>query len=80
MAMLLGPANGSIMGGLKNIAGQTTVPFFSVFIFWGRNWCSYFDTNTNYCTYDKPRGASPLEQFLLVGPLFLCVEKVRGRK
>ncbi len=29
---------------------------------------------------DKPRGASPLEQFLLVGPLFLCVEKVRGRK
>jgi hypothetical protein len=32
MAMLLGPANGSIMGGLKNIAGQMTVPFFS-----GRN-------------------------------------------
>ncbi len=29
---------------------------------------------------DKPRGASPLGQFLLVGPLFLCVEKVRGRK
>ncbi len=28
----------------------------------------------------KPRGALPLEQFLLVGPLFLCVEKVRGRK
>jgi hypothetical protein len=28
----------------------------------------------------KPRGASPLGQFLLVGPLFLCVEKVRGRK
>ena len=31
------------------------------------------------CIY-KPRGASPLGQFLLVGPLFLCVEKVRGRK
>jgi hypothetical protein len=29
---------------------------------------------------NKPRGASPLGQFLLVGPLFLCVEKVRGRK
>ncbi len=29
---------------------------------------------------DKPRGASPLGQFLLVGPLFVCVEKVRGRK
>ncbi len=28
----------------------------------------------------KPRGALPLDQFLLVGPLFLCVEKVRGRK
>jgi hypothetical protein len=35
MAMLLGPVNGSIMGGLKNIAGQTTVPFFPVLIFSG---------------------------------------------
>ena len=32
------------------------------------------------CITYKPRGASPLGQFLLVGPLFLCVEKVRGRK
>ncbi len=34
----------------------------------------------NNVTRYKPRGASPLGQFLLVGPLFLCVEKVRGRK
>jgi hypothetical protein len=32
--------------------------------------------NIDSSTY-KPRGASPLGQFLLVGPLFLCVEKVR---
>jgi hypothetical protein len=36
--------------------------------------------DTIYCIKYKPRGASPLGQFLLVGPLFLCVEKVRGRK
>ena len=30
--------------------------------------------------WEVVRGASPLGQFLLVGPLFLCVEKVRGRK
>jgi hypothetical protein len=36
----------------KNIAGQTTVPFFfRVVIFLGCNWCSYFDTSTNYGTY-----------------------------
>ncbi len=38
--------------------------------------CSIVRTFDRY----KPRGASPLGQFLLVGPLFLCVEKVRGRK
>ncbi len=38
------------------------------------------DTEMDCCCIDKPRGASPLGQFLLVGPLFLCVEKVRGRK
>ncbi len=37
-------------------------------------------TLRDYITIYKPRGASPLGQFLLVGPLFLCVEKVRGRK
>ncbi len=42
-------------GGFKNIAGQMTVPFFLVVIFLGRNWCSYFDTNTNYCTYDRKK-------------------------
>ncbi len=36
-------------------------------------------TKTTLIFY-KPRGASPLGQFLLVGPLFLCLEKVRGRK
>ncbi len=42
-------------GGSKNIAGQTTVPFFFwVVIFSGRNWCSYFDTSTNYGTYIWP--------------------------
>ncbi len=41
-------------GGLKNIAGQMTVPFFWVVIFLGRNWCSYFDTSTNYGTYIQP--------------------------
>jgi hypothetical protein len=35
----------------KNIAGPMTVPIFPVVIFWGRNWCSYFDTNTNYGTW-----------------------------
>ncbi len=38
-------------GGSKNIAGQMTVPFFLVVIFLGHNWCSYFDTSTNYGTY-----------------------------
>ena len=33
-------------------------------------------TSVKSFIYDKPRGASPLGQFLLVGPLFLCVEKV----
>ncbi len=37
-------------------------------------------TFSYFFTFYKPRGASPLGQFLLVGPLFLCVEKVRGRK
>jgi hypothetical protein len=55
MAMLLGPANGSIMGGLKDIAAQTIVPFFLVVIFSGHNWCSYFDANTNYCIYDRKK-------------------------
>ncbi len=42
-------------GGSKNIAGQTTVPFFFwVLIFSSRNWCSYFDTSTNYGTYIRP--------------------------
>jgi hypothetical protein len=42
-------------GGSKNIAGQTTVPFFfRVVIFLGRDWCSYFDTSTNYGTYIRP--------------------------
>ncbi len=40
--------------GSKNIAGQTTVPFFPVVIFLGPNWCSYFDTSTNYGTYIRP--------------------------
>jgi hypothetical protein len=42
-------------GGSKNIAGQTTVPF------WGGlknflvcNWCSNFETSTNYVTYIRP--------------------------
>ena len=42
-------------GGLKNIAGQSTAPFFPVVIFSGCNWCSYFDLNTNYCTYDRKK-------------------------
>ena len=39
-------------GSSKNNAGQTTVPFFfRAVIFLGRNnWCSYFDTSTNYGT------------------------------
>jgi hypothetical protein len=37
-------------------------------------------TNKKFHYNYKPRGALPLGQFLLVGPLFLCVEKVRGRK
>jgi hypothetical protein len=42
-------------GGLKNIDGQTTVPFFfRVVIFWGRNWCLYFDSSTNYGIYIRP--------------------------
>ncbi len=38
--------------GSKNIAGQMTLPFFPVVIFLGSNWCLYFDTSTNYGTYD----------------------------
>ncbi len=38
-------------GGSKNIASQMNVPFFLVVIFSGCNWCSYFDTSTNYGTY-----------------------------
>ncbi len=30
-----------------------TVPFFPVVIFSGRNWCLYFDTNTNYLRPEK---------------------------
>ncbi len=42
-------------GGSKNIAGQTTVPFLGGgIIFSCRNWCSYFDTSTNYGTYIPP--------------------------
>ncbi len=40
-------------GGSKNIAGETTVPFFPVVIFSGRNWCSHFNMNTNYGTYNR---------------------------
>jgi hypothetical protein len=37
---------------IKNMAGQTTVPFFfRAVIFLGFNWCSCFDTSTNYGTY-----------------------------
>ncbi len=32
-----------------------TVPFFPVVIFLGCNWCSYFDTNTNYGTYNRKK-------------------------
>jgi hypothetical protein len=42
-------------GGSKNIASQMTVPFFLVVIFSGCNWCSYFDTNTNYGTYNRKK-------------------------
>jgi hypothetical protein len=38
----------------EKIAGQMTVPFFPVIIFSGRNWCSYFDTSTNFGTYIQP--------------------------
>ncbi len=32
-------------------ARQLYLFFFRVVIFWGRNWCLYFDTSTNYGTY-----------------------------
>ncbi len=44
----------NFFGGSKNIAGQTTVPFFPVIIFLGCNSWSYFDTSTNYGTYIRP--------------------------
>jgi hypothetical protein len=42
-------------GGSKNIDGQTTVPFFWGVIFSSCNWCSYFDTNTNYGTCNQKK-------------------------
>ncbi len=55
-------------GGSKNIAGQTTVPFFPVVIFLGHNWCSYFDTSTNYGTYIWPEKNSTQKKGTVVWP------------
>jgi hypothetical protein len=55
--------------GLKNIAGQTTVPFFFwVVIFSGHNWCSYFDTSTNYGTYIRPEKITTRKKGTVIWP------------
>jgi hypothetical protein len=67
-------------GGSKNIAGQTTVPFFPVVIFSGCNWCSYFDTNTNHGTYDRKKLVPEKRYSRLAGYFFWRVQITTRKK
>ncbi len=73
-------------GGLKNIAGQTTVPFFPVVIFSGCNWCLYFDMNTNYGTYNwkkilpEKKVQSSGRQFFSAGSNYNLKKITTGKK
>jgi hypothetical protein len=68
-------------GGLKNIASQTTVPFFPGVIFSGHNWCSYFDTSTNYGTYIRAEKITTRKKGTVIWPaMFFSGFKLQPKK
>ncbi len=53
--------------------------FLPVVIFSGCNWCSYFDTNTNYGTYNRKR-ILPEKKGTVIWPAFFWQVQITTRK
>ncbi len=53
--------------------------FFTVVIFSGHNWCLYFDSNTNYGTYDRTKLLPEKRYSRLAGYVFWRVQITTGK-